>query len=191
MAPLLTFPGPQTNRYASDTAPWDLVKSADPEARTLLHWVIFNCAEALRIAAILLQPVMPTKAAALLDELGVKPKRRTVQYAHMGKDNKYGTQAKPYADDGRIKKWQTIFPPTPHEHDSDEMVMEALRGLLRHRTRNRMNQMAEMLAMESRMGEEAVQKLLLQPYRLHEAEPKAAKKAPKPPKWFRHAPGDT
>ena len=159
---MLTLPCPQTNRYVADTAPWDLVKSTDPSSPFLLHWVIFNCAEALRIAAILLQPIMPTKAAVLLDELGVKPERRTIEFAHMGKDTEYGTPAGPAKDRRRTKKWDTVFPPTPNENDSDAQVIENLRALLQHKTRNKMNQMAEMLAMESRMGEEAVQKLLLQ-----------------------------
>ncbi|POR38103.1 Putative methionine--tRNA ligase, mitochondrial [Tolypocladium paradoxum] len=149
----------ETNRYVSDTEPWNLVKNPDPESRALLNWVIFNSAEALRIAGILLQPIMPTKASELLNELGVKPERRTVQYARKGKDVDYGTEAQPSSDKGRTKKWDTIFPPTPNANDSDAEVMEQLRTMLQSKTKNKMNQMAELLAMEARMGEEAVTKL--------------------------------
>lgn len=103
---------------------------------------------------------MPTKASELLDELGVKPERRTVQYAQKGKDADYGTEAQPNSDKGRTKKWDTIFPPTPNANDSDSEVMEQLRTMLQSKTKNKMNQMAELLAMEARMGEEAVGKLL-------------------------------
>lgn len=151
----------QTNRYVSDTEPWKLVKNADAESRSLLNFVIYNCAEALRIAGILLQPVMPTKASELLDGLGVRPDRRTVQHAHWGRDADYGTEANPGGDEGgRMKKWDTLFPPTASASDSDADVVEQLRAMLHSKTKNRMNQMAELLAMEARMGDEAVAKLL-------------------------------
>ncbi|KAL3959164.1 hypothetical protein ACCO45_007326 [Purpureocillium lilacinum] len=150
----------ETNRYVSDTEPWNLVKNPEPESRLLLNWVIYNSAEALRIAGILLQPIMPTKATELLNELGVRPDRRTVQYAYKNKDDEYGTEAKPSSDKGRTKKWDTIFPPTPNASDSDAEVMEQLKAMLQSKTKNKMNQMAELLAMEARMGEDAVRKLL-------------------------------
>ncbi|KAG5983246.1 hypothetical protein E4U55_000470 [Claviceps digitariae] len=159
----------ETNRYVSDTKPWDLVKDPSPESRLLLNLVIYNCAEALRIAGILLQPIMPTKAALLLDELGVAQDRRSVDFAVVGKDANYGTEAMTGDSRPRIKKWDTIFPPTPSASDSDAEVMKQLRSALHDKTRNKMNQTAEMLAMEARMGEEAVAKLL--------AEIHAAKKA--------------
>ncbi|EQL02333.1 methionyl-tRNA synthetase [Ophiocordyceps sinensis CO18] len=152
----------ETNRYVADAEPWNLVKSADPRARTYLNWVIFNGAEALRIAAILLQPVMPTKAGILLEGLGGKPERRTLKYAHKGKDTEYGTSAESDPNGPKIKKWGTVFPPTPNKNDSDMQVLANLRALLDGDTRSQMSQMAEMLAMESRMGEAAVQRLLLQ-----------------------------
>lgn len=151
---------PQTNRYVSDTAPWNLVKNPDRESRTLLNLVIYNCAEALRIAGILLQPIMPTKAALLLNELGVRPDRRTIEFAHKGKDANYGTEAKTGDAAARLKKWDTIFPPTPNANGSDEEVMEQLSAMFHDKTKNKMNQVAELLAMEARMGEAAVAKLL-------------------------------
>ncbi len=134
-----------------------------------MNWVIYNSAEALRIAGILLQPIMPTKATELLNELGVRPDRRTVQYAYKNKDDEYGTEAKPSSDKGRTKKWDTIFPPTPNASDSDAEVMEQLKAMLQSKTKNKMNQMAELLAMEARMGEDAVRKLLAE---THAADPK-------------------
>ncbi|KAK6453195.1 methionyl-tRNA synthetase [Trichoderma asperellum] len=150
----------ETNRYVSDTKPWDLVKNQDPESRVLLNWVIFNSAEALRIAGILLQPIMPTKASELLDALGVRPDRRTLEFAAKDKDADYGTESKPAEPVPRMSKWDTLFPPTASADLSDDELLEHLRVALLDKTRNKMNQMAELLAMEARMGEEAVAKLL-------------------------------
>ncbi|KAL7811756.1 tRNA synthetases class I (M) domain-containing protein [Trichoderma aethiopicum] len=150
----------ETNRYVTDCKPWDLVKLQGAESRTLLNWVIFNCAEALRIAGILLQPIMPTKASELLDALGVRSDRRTVDFAAKGKDADYGTESKPVEPAPRMSKWDTLFPPTPSAELSDDELTEHLRVALLDKTRNKMNQMAELLAMEARMGEEAVAKLL-------------------------------
>ncbi|KAM0252796.1 hypothetical protein ACHAQJ_007584 [Trichoderma viride] len=150
----------ETNRYVTDTTPWDLVKNQDAESRVLLNWVIFNCAEALRIAGILLQPIMPTKASELLDALGVRPDRRTIEFAAKGKDTDYGTESKPAEPAPRMSKWDTIFPPTASADISDDELLEHLRVALQDKTRNKMNQMSELLAMEARMGEEAVAKLL-------------------------------
>ena len=66
------------NRYFANSEPWKLVKS-DP-ARTRL--VLYTTIETLRIAAILLQPVMPSAMGKLLDLLGVAPERRV--FAEVG-----------------------------------------------------------------------------------------------------------
>jgi len=54
------------NRWFTAAAPWAL-KKTDPERMGTVLWVT---AEVLRIVALLAQPVIPTKAAALLDALG-------------------------------------------------------------------------------------------------------------------------
>jgi len=65
------------NRLIQETAPWH--DSTTPEdAYQALHL----SAESLRISGILLQPFIPTKAAQLLDSLGVAQERRT--WAHLG-----------------------------------------------------------------------------------------------------------
>ncbi|KAL7795343.1 tRNA synthetases class I (M) domain-containing protein [Trichoderma ceciliae] len=150
----------ETNRYVTDATPWDLVKIQSSESRSLLNWVIFNSAEALRIAGILLQPIMPTKASELLDALGVRSDRRTLEFAAKGRDADYGTESKPAEPAPRMSKWDTIFPPTPSADLSDDDLIEHLRVAMLDKTRNKMNQMAELLAMEARMGEEAAAKLL-------------------------------
>ncbi|KAF4120699.1 methionyl-tRNA synthetase [Geosmithia morbida] len=112
----------ETNRYLSDTAPWALVKQDGN--RQLVNWVIFNCAEALRLAAILLQPIMPTKAAQLLDELRVRDDRRTLAWAARGADDDYGLTSDDMEKLGRVQSWQTIFPPVPGGKLTDEEVRE-------------------------------------------------------------------
>lgn len=55
------------NRYFDSEAPWSLVKSDKARAGS----VLYDCAEALRIAAIILHPVMPERMNTLLGRLGV------------------------------------------------------------------------------------------------------------------------
>ncbi|KAK4453225.1 putative methionine--tRNA ligase [Podospora aff. communis PSN243] len=97
----------RTNHLIDETAPWALVKdSGNPESRELLHRVIFLAAENIRISAILLQPFMPTKAAEVLDALGVSEDKRTIEYAKPYTDFDYGSPIVP------IEKgaWSGIFP---------------------------------------------------------------------------------
>ena len=60
------------NRYFANSEPWKLAKSDPARMRLVLYTTI----ETLRIAAILLQPVMPAAMGKLLDLLGVAPERR-------------------------------------------------------------------------------------------------------------------
>lgn len=68
---------------------------------------IFHCAEALRIVGILLQPYMPTKAAQLLDMLGVDESRRTFNDAQFEADYTYG-ESKVSPGKGAF---DSLFPP--------------------------------------------------------------------------------
>ena len=66
--------------------------------------MLFNVAESLRIAGILLQPFMPTKSKELLDVLRVdstRPSKRAFSAAVFGSDAEYGEG---------IKK-TVLFPP--------------------------------------------------------------------------------
>ncbi|RPH94333.1 methionine--tRNA ligase [candidate division KSB1 bacterium] len=55
-----------TNRYFESSAPWALAKTDIQRCGE----VLYNCAEALRIAAVILHPVMPAKMSELLSRLG-------------------------------------------------------------------------------------------------------------------------
>jgi methionyl-tRNA synthetase len=62
----------EANRYFATQEPWKLAKS-DPKRMRL---VLYATIEALRVAAILLQPVMPAAMGKLLDLLAVAPRAR-------------------------------------------------------------------------------------------------------------------
>ena len=57
-----------SNEFIAETAPWALVKHASKAAR--LDEVLFEVAEALRIAAVLLQPIMPASSTEILRRVG-------------------------------------------------------------------------------------------------------------------------
>lgn len=58
------------NRYAEVRAPWKLAKSVDPADRQRLETALATMAEALRLAAALIAPVMPNTADRIQESLG-------------------------------------------------------------------------------------------------------------------------
>jgi methionyl-tRNA synthetase len=65
------------NRYFSAQQPWVLRKSESEADQTRFRTVLYVTCEAVRIAALLIQPVMPESAAKLLDLLGQPNDKRT------------------------------------------------------------------------------------------------------------------
>ena len=57
-----------TNEFIAATSPWALAK--DPGAADRLTQVLFDAAEAIRLAAVLLTPIMPTASAEILRRVG-------------------------------------------------------------------------------------------------------------------------
>ncbi|HWF86937.1 MAG TPA: methionine--tRNA ligase subunit beta, partial [Vicinamibacterales bacterium] len=57
-----------TNEFIAATSPWALAK--DPAAADRLTQVLFDAAEAIRLAAVLLLPIMPTASAEILRRVG-------------------------------------------------------------------------------------------------------------------------
>lgn len=98
---------PQTHVFVAQTEPWTLASSAEPADRLKLDQIIFACAEALRLSALLLQPVMPDKMHELLELLGVDASRRTFKHAKLGGDDTYGV---PKIDVGKGHQG-ALFPP--------------------------------------------------------------------------------
>jgi methionyl-tRNA synthetase len=62
-----------TNEFIAETAPWTLAK--DPAAADRVQQVLFDAAEAIRIAAVMLTPVMPESAAEILRRVGAPAER--------------------------------------------------------------------------------------------------------------------
>ena len=58
------------NRYFSAQEPWVLRKSGSDADQTRFRTVLYTTLEAVRIAAVLVQPVMPVSASRMLDLLG-------------------------------------------------------------------------------------------------------------------------
>jgi methionyl-tRNA synthetase len=56
------------NEFIAETAPWTLAKHEDDAGR--LDEVLFEVAEGIRIAAVLLQPIMPASSAEILRRVG-------------------------------------------------------------------------------------------------------------------------
>jgi methionyl-tRNA synthetase len=73
-----------TNEFIAATAPWTLAK--DPAQTDRLSQVLFDSAEAIRLAAVMLAPIMPASTREILRRVGASPDRLN------------------FADDGR---WRT------------------------------------------------------------------------------------
>jgi methionyl-tRNA synthetase len=60
-----------TNEFIAATAPWTLAK--DPANAVRLTQVLFDASEAIRLAAVMLTPIMPQSAAEILRRVGGRP----------------------------------------------------------------------------------------------------------------------
>jgi methionyl-tRNA synthetase len=67
------------NRFIDQKAPWSLAKSGDQEA---LDRVLYSAAEAIRIAAALVAPIMPNTADEIQAQLGLRDWQRTWAQVH-------------------------------------------------------------------------------------------------------------
>ena len=81
------------NRYFSAQQPWVLRKSESEADQARFRTVLYTTCEAVRIAALLIQPVMPESAGKLLDLLGQPEERRT--FAAIGTRLAPGTELPP------------------------------------------------------------------------------------------------
>jgi methionyl-tRNA synthetase len=71
------------NEYIAEQAPWALAK--DPARAGQLDAVLFSVAEAIRVAAVLLLPVMPASAAEILRRVGERRPPGELRLDHDGK----------------------------------------------------------------------------------------------------------
>ncbi len=65
-----------TNEYIAETAPWALAK--DPAQADRLTQVLFDTAEAIRLAAVLLTPIIPASSAEILRRMGATEQTLTL-----------------------------------------------------------------------------------------------------------------
>ena len=63
------------NRYVAETKPWELARN--PEDSNRLDTVLYTLVEGLRIASLLLEPVIPNKALELRAQLGLEARSAT------------------------------------------------------------------------------------------------------------------
>ena len=87
------------NKFVDEKAPWALVK--DPARREELEGVMYDLAEALRRAAILLWPFMPQSAEKMLDQLGL-----SVKGLEVGNRTTWGL----LPEGIELKKGESLFP---------------------------------------------------------------------------------
>ena len=81
------------NKYIAETQPWALAKDEAKAER--LDTVLYTCVEALRCASILLDPVIPTKAQELREQLGLETLYYDLDKASSWGDTPANTQTKP------------------------------------------------------------------------------------------------
>ncbi|KAI8925200.1 tRNA synthetases class I (M)-domain-containing protein, partial [Entophlyctis helioformis] len=72
------------NKYWTEVEPWRLVKETGADARHKHATLLYVTYETLRVCGLLLQPVMPGKAAELLDTLGVHADQRSWRNVRVG-----------------------------------------------------------------------------------------------------------
>ena len=104
----------RSNKYIDETAPWTLAK--DAAKRNRLDTVLYNLAEVLRIAAILVSPFLPQTAPKIWNQLGL-----AVPLSAMGLADAQRWGELP--DGTRVNKAEPIFPRI--EEDQAETTVPA------------------------------------------------------------------
>ncbi len=103
------------NKYIDVTAPWVLARTE--EGRLRLKSVLYNLAECLRIAAVLLKPFLTRTPEKILDQLGVETRFRELANVSWG-----GT-----LPGSRVIKGEAIFPRIDAEKELSELEAETAR----------------------------------------------------------------
>lgn len=108
----------RANKYIDETEPWNLAK--EPEKAAELDSVMIHLAESLRIAAILLQPVMTETPAEIFEQLGLDAGTMNMQELHFGE---FPTETKV------IAKGKPIFPRLDMEEEIVYIQSEMAAGV--------------------------------------------------------------
>jgi len=73
-----------TDKFIVERKPWVLQKAGDPESRAKLEATLYTAAEVLRIATVLLAPVIPDSARKIWEQLGMKTPLEEVRIQDVG-----------------------------------------------------------------------------------------------------------
>ncbi|KAF9980578.1 methionyl-tRNA synthetase [Mortierella antarctica] len=73
----------EANSHFSHAEPWKLVK--DPAKKDRLDVVLWHTMEAVRLSALMLQPIMPSKTSEILDQLDIRKDERSWEFAKLGR----------------------------------------------------------------------------------------------------------
>ena len=103
----------RANKYIDETAPWVLAKDESKKAR--LATVMYNLLEALRVALIMLIPVMPDSCSKAFDQIGVAADMQTWESITEG--------AVPA--EVAVHKGETLFPRLDATKAIEELVAKA------------------------------------------------------------------
>ncbi|KAF9917856.1 methionyl-tRNA synthetase [Linnemannia zychae] len=82
----------EANAHFSHLEPWKLVK--DPAQHDRLEAALWYAMESVRMATLLLQPIMPTKTAEILDHLNIQKDERSWEHAKLGCGWSRGTESR-------------------------------------------------------------------------------------------------
>ncbi|KAF9997489.1 methionyl-tRNA synthetase [Modicella reniformis] len=95
----------EANVHFANNEPWKLVK--DPASKDRLDTVLWYAMESVRLAALMLQPIMPTKSSEILDRLGVRGDERSWEFAQLGRGWEKDAESRSVVAD------EPVFPPPP------------------------------------------------------------------------------
>ena len=99
----------RANKYIDETAPWVLAK--DEANRPRLAGVLYNLCEALRFAATLLQPFMPSTAPKIAEQLGLAGMTLSYDSLEYGKVSTY-----------TVCKGEALFPRIDVQKELEELA---------------------------------------------------------------------
>ncbi|KAF9350625.1 methionyl-tRNA synthetase [Mortierella sp. AD094] len=92
----------EANAHFSHSEPWKLIK--DPANKERVDTVLWYTLESIRMAALLLQPIMPTKASEILNQLDIRKDERSWEYIQVGRGWEKDAEAR------RVIPGTLIFP---------------------------------------------------------------------------------
>ena len=77
--------------YVNEKAPWGIAKAEGASSLRLQH-ILYNCLESLRLAAVMVSPVMPAMSARLLAQLGVPDAPASLEWGGLATSQALGPE---------------------------------------------------------------------------------------------------